>query len=85
MVLNHDNAGASALRSKSDSVPSISGLGLDSRNNSGNTADEIAAESKRPNDVNTTQEQSIGESDEEGGGSDNEMSDENAAEDEENE
>ena len=37
------NAGASALRSNSDSVPSIGGLGLESRNNSGNTADEIAA------------------------------------------
>ena len=82
--LQQVNAGSSSSSTlRSESLPSMTGLGLESRDNSGNTAEKISAEALRPNDVDDTQEQSIGESDEEDGGSDNKMSDEeNAVEDE---
>ena len=83
---------AASASSTIDSLPSLGGLGFESRNNSGNTAEQIALEAKRPNFADTqeqsigdTQEQLIGESDEDDGGSENEKSDEDAAEDEENE
>ena len=82
---------AASASSTIDSLPSLGGLGFESRNNSENTADKIAAEAKRPNDVADTQEQSIGDTQEqliesdEDDGSENEKSDEDAAEDEENE
>ena len=71
----YDGASSSSTL-RSESLPSMTGLGLESRNNTGNTAEQISTEALRPNEtihVDDTLEQSIGESDEE-------MADENAAE-----
>ena len=66
---------------ESDSLPSLGGLGIESRDNSGNSEQKIAAEANRPNDVlPETQNYSQSESEDETGGSDDEKSDDKADE-----
>ena len=76
---------STASTGESDSLPSLGGLGFESRNISGNSEQQIAAEAIRQNDVTETQNYSQSESDDETGGSDDEKSDEKADEKEEHE